>query len=120
MEALGQELARDWSHLVSTHGVAQLAVLLLCVGAAYLVARLLRPREVADAQPGPGAARSIWFGDHIVDGLAFPLIALGLVWAARHWMQTLQPVPRTAQPAHHVIGVVLVHAGGQRCGDFFQ
>ena len=93
MEALGQELARDWSHLVSTHGVAQLAVLLLCVGAAYLVARLLRPREVVDAQPGPGAARSIWFGDHIVDGLAFPLIALGLVWAARHWMQTLQPVP---------------------------
>ena len=61
MEALGQELARDWSHLVSTHGVAQLAVLLLCVGAAYLVARLLRPREVVDAQPGPGAARSIWF-----------------------------------------------------------
>ena len=33
MEALCQELARDWSHLVSTHGVAQLAVLLLCVGA---------------------------------------------------------------------------------------
>ncbi|MED5618847.1 mechanosensitive ion channel family protein [Ideonella sp. BN130291] len=50
-------------------------VLIACLLLAWGVVRLLRGRE-----PKPG---SIWFGERVVDGVLFPVIALALAWGAR-------------------------------------
>ncbi len=52
----------------------ELAVLAGCLLLAWVIARLLRGR-VANPE-------SIWFGRNVVDGLLFPLLALGLAFAA--------------------------------------
>ncbi len=51
-----------------------LAALLLCLVAAWGLARLLRGRNRAND--------SIWFGHRLVDGVLFPVIALALAYAA--------------------------------------
>ncbi len=55
--------------------VAELAILAGCLVAAWIVVRLIRGRERPVA--------SVWFGNRIVDGLLFPLLALALAYAAR-------------------------------------
>ena len=55
--------------LLGTRGAfIELAVIGACLGAAWLVVRLLR-----GANPKPG---SIWFGERIIDGVLFPVLAL--------------------------------------------
>jgi small-conductance mechanosensitive channel len=56
--------------------VGELGVLALCLGAAYLVVWAVRPK----ARP-PG---SVWFGEHLVDGVLFPAVALVFAYAARY------------------------------------
>ncbi len=51
--------------------VIELGLVLAMLGLALLVVRLLRGRK-----PMPG---SVWFGDHLVDGVLFPVLALVLV-----------------------------------------
>lgn len=51
------------------------AVVLACLGAAWLIVRLVRGAEAP--------AQSIWFGRRIVDGVLFPALALALAYAAR-------------------------------------
>lgn len=58
-------------------------VLLACVVLAWGVARLMR----RGAPP-----ESVWFGRHIFDGLLFPVLALMLIYAARHGVALYQPV----------------------------
>ena len=57
----------------------ELAVALACLGLAWMAVRLLRG-------PVP-PERSIWFGRRIVDGVLFPVLALGLAFGARRLLQ---------------------------------
>jgi small-conductance mechanosensitive channel len=55
--------------------VTELALLAACLGLAWLVVRLARGRSKPVA--------SVWFGDYIVDGVLFPVLALAFAFAAR-------------------------------------
>ncbi len=68
-ESFGELLAS----LQRPSALAELAVLLLCLGLAFGVVTLARRRTTA----------SIWFGRRGVDGVLFPLLALALTWVAR-------------------------------------
>jgi small-conductance mechanosensitive channel len=61
----------------------QLGVLLGCLALAYCVCWLIRRRRSSD---------SVWFGDVIVDGLLFPLLALILTYSATLVLAQRQPV----------------------------
>lgn len=82
------ELARLGEALLKPGAVVELGVLLACLGFAWLAARLLR-----GAQPTPG---STWFGERIVDGVLFPVLALLAALLAR-WLM--------AVPLQHPIAV---------------
>lgn len=71
---LGQ-LGELVASLTRPGAVAELALLVACLVAAWVVVRLVRGR----ARP----VASVWFGDHIVDGVLFPVLALALAFAAR-------------------------------------
>jgi len=58
-------------------------VLLVCLALAYGAARLMRRGQPAD---------SVWFGQHVFDGLLFPVLALVLIYAARYGVARYQPV----------------------------
>jgi len=66
------ELLAALSH---TSAWIEAAVVLACLGAAWLIVRLVRGAEAP--------AQSIWFGRRIVDGVLFPSLALALAYAAR-------------------------------------
>lgn len=70
----------------------ELGILAACLLGAWLVVRLIRGR----AKP----VLSVWFGDHIVDGVLFPVLALAFAFAARVALAgTLRPaVFRVAIP----------------------
>ncbi len=55
--------------------VAELAILAGCLVAAWVVVRLIRGRS----RP----VGSVWFGNRIVDGVLFPVLALAFAYAAR-------------------------------------
>jgi small-conductance mechanosensitive channel len=65
--------------------LAELAALLGCVALAYALTRALRAR----ARPAPG---SIWFGDRVVDGVLFPVLALALAVAAGWALRRVLPL----------------------------
>jgi small-conductance mechanosensitive channel len=64
--------------------LTEAAAVVACLAVAYVLVRLLRGR---DAQPG-----SIWFGDGIIDGVLFPVLALLLALAARWGLQGALPL----------------------------
>lgn len=66
------ELLAALSH---TSAWIEAAVVLACLGAAWLIVRLVRGAEAP--------AQSIWFGRRIIDGVLFPALALALAYAAR-------------------------------------
>ncbi|RZI83428.1 MAG: mechanosensitive ion channel [Rubrivivax sp.] len=69
------ELARLWARLHQPTALAELGLLLVCLGSAWLIVRLWRGRQ---ADP-----RSIWFGHHVIDGVLFPILALLLALGTR-------------------------------------
>lgn len=78
------ELGRLVDSLLSPGALVELAVFAGCVLAAWAVVRLLR---------GAVSARgSIWFGERIVDGVLFPVVALLLALAARWGLAGLVPI----------------------------
>src|SRR5687767_5521902 len=80
---MGSEKLTDlWVGLTRTTALAELAVVALCLLLAWGVVRIARGRAPA----------SIWFGEHGVDGVLFPLLALGLVVAARYGLTLLMPI----------------------------
>ncbi len=66
------ELVESLTHPAAA---AELALLAGCLVIAWVFVRLLRGRSRPVA--------SVWFGNQIVDGVLFPLVALGLAFAAR-------------------------------------
>ncbi|MGD9835342.1 MAG: mechanosensitive ion channel protein, partial [Piscinibacter sp.] len=69
------ELQELLGRLAQPAALTELGVLAGCLVLAWLIVRLLRGRAAA--------AGSIWFGDRIVDGVLFPVLALGLAFGAR-------------------------------------
>jgi small-conductance mechanosensitive channel len=67
--------------LTRPSAVTELAVAAAMLLSAWLLVRLMGGRH----RSGP----SVWFGDHVVDGVLFPVLALVLAMAARHVLQAL-------------------------------
>lgn len=72
------------SRLQQPSALIELAVVLGCLGLAWLLIRFLRGK-----QPDP---RSIWFGHHVIDGILFPVLALVLALIARRVLQEVIPL----------------------------
>lgn len=79
-----RELETLADSLLTRTALTEAVVLLACLGLAWLVVRLLRGRE-----PKPG---SIWFGDGVIDGVLFPVLALAAAWAARRLLDGVLPI----------------------------
>lgn len=83
---LSQDL---WSALTHPRVLLEMGLLLLLLGLAAGVVRLLRgpvqaPQATAeDSQGRPSAQPSIWFGQHLIDGVLFPVLALALAYLAK-------------------------------------
>ena len=69
--------------LTSVNALLELLVLALCLMLAWLVVRLLRGRERPEG--------SIWFGDRLIDGVLFPVLALAFAMAAARLMVAWVP-----------------------------
>ena len=78
------ELSRFWHHLQQPVALTEIAILLACLGLAWLIVRLWRGRQ--------GDVRSIWLGHHIIDGALFPVLALGLALLAYRLFQGVLPM----------------------------
>ncbi len=72
------ELTLLLGQLQQRSSLLEVAVLMACLGMAWLMVRTWRGR-----QPDPS---SIWFGRRVVDGVLFPVLALVLALAARRAM----------------------------------
>jgi small-conductance mechanosensitive channel len=70
--------------LLTRNALIELGVVLLCLLLAAALVRLVRGRE-----PVPG---SIWFGERIVDGVLFPVLALLLALVARWALGNALPI----------------------------
>ena len=70
-----RELDELVAELVRPGAVAELAILVGCLVAAWIVVRLIRGRN----RP----VGSVWFGNRIFDGVLFPVLALCFAFAAR-------------------------------------
>ncbi len=71
-----EELAALGQQLLSPAALPELGVLLGCLGGAWGLSALLR-------RAAPGSHGAVLFGERIVDGALFPLLALGLALIAR-------------------------------------
>ena len=67
--------------LARPSALTELAIAAACLVLAWLAVRLLRGRRTDTG--------SVWFGDHLIDGVLFPVLALALALAARSTMQHL-------------------------------
>ncbi len=84
----GLEFLKElFTDLVRPSALLELAVLLACLGMAWLVATRLRPRAEVPHAPG-----GIWFGQRGFDGVLFPLLALALAAVARLLLRGHLPV----------------------------
>ncbi len=86
--------------LTQRGAVAELGVLVVCLLAAWLVVRLMQGRH---ASPG-----SILFGERVIDGVLFPVLALAFAFAARVGLEAMikPAVFRVAIPI--LISLVLI------------
>ncbi len=78
------ELSDLLAHLARPAALTELAVLAGCLVASWVIVRLLRGRVAA--------AGSIWFGERIVDGVLFPVLALALAFGARALLMATLPI----------------------------
>lgn len=102
---LGAELDALLAEWSGSSVLGELALLALCLGAAVVAVRLLR-----GAEPRPG---SVWFGERIVDGVLFPVLALGAALLVRWLVRDTLPatVLRLAVP---VLGSLVIIRVGVR------
>lgn len=76
-----EQLARS---LLQPTALVELGVLAGCLALAYLVVRVVGARI---AKPG-----SVWFGDRVIDGVLFPVLALAFAFAARRLLAGAVPI----------------------------
>ena len=69
------ELTKLWTQLQQPTALAELGLLLSCLLGAWLIVRLTRGRQTD--------ANAIWFGQHVIDGVLFPILALVLALVTR-------------------------------------
>ncbi len=107
----GHELNELLHALAQPAALAEGGVLAGCLLAAWLIVRVLRGRKLHVA--------SVWFGDRIVDGVLFPVLALGLAFGARVALEGfLQPaVFRLAIPI--LVSLVLIRLSVRVLGATF-
>jgi small-conductance mechanosensitive channel len=79
---VGETLSQVWGALTGVSATAELGVLLASLLLVWGIVRLTRRR----------AADSVWFGTRGIDGVLFPLLALGLVVAARAALASVMPI----------------------------
>jgi small-conductance mechanosensitive channel len=79
-----EELSQLLGQLQQRSSLLEGAVLIACLGLAWLMVRVWRGRQ---ADPS-----SIWFGQRVVDGILFPVLALVLALAARRALLGLVPL----------------------------
>ncbi|MGH6647258.1 mechanosensitive ion channel family protein [Aquabacterium sp.] len=77
-----EELTKLWTQLQQPTALAELGLLLACLGGAWLIVRLIRGRQTD--------ANSIWFGQHVIDGVLFPILALLLALATRRLLAGIE------------------------------
>lgn len=94
------ELAALWAHLHERSALLELGLLAGCLALAWLVVRLWRGRK--------GSVGSIWFGEHVVDGVLFPVLALFLALVLRRLLINEVPmaVLRVAIPVLMSLAVI--------------
>lgn len=94
------ELEQLLARLQQPTALIELAVILGCLGLAWLLIRFLRGKQ---ADP-----RSIWFGHHVIDGILFPVLALVLALIARRVLQDMIPLAvfRLAIPVLSSLAVI--------------
>lgn len=94
------ELEQLLTRLQQPTALIELAVVIGCLGLAWLLIRFLRGK-----QPDP---RSIWFGYHVIDGILFPVLALVLALIARRVLQDAIPLAvfRLAIPVLSSLAVI--------------
>lgn len=92
--------------LLRPSSLVELGLLALALLVAFGVVRLWRGRE-----PRPG---SIWFGERVVDGVLFPVVALGLALLARHGLVVAHHDVAVFQLAVPILGSLLVIRLGVR------
>lgn len=87
-----QELSRLLDSLMQPTALIELAVLAACLGAAWFIVRMLRGPE---AKPG-----SVWFGEGVVGGVLFPVLAFVLAFVASRMLHGVVPIAvfRLAMP----------------------
>jgi small-conductance mechanosensitive channel len=78
------ELAALLQALLHPTALAEVAVLALCLGGAWLVVRLVRGHHTSP--------RSVWFGERLIDGVLFPVLALLAALLARWALRDLLPL----------------------------
>lgn len=95
-----EELSTLLDRLQQPSALAEVAVILGCLAVAWLVIRLWRGRQ---ADPS-----SIWFGNHVIDGILFPVLALLLALIARRVLQDMMPLAvfRVAIPVLASLAVI--------------
>lgn len=80
----GRELSALIAALARPSALVELGVLALCLGLAWLLVRAIAG--------GRRTRHSIWFGERHFDGVLFPVLALGLAFAARWGLAQTMPV----------------------------
>ncbi len=80
----GADLWPTLANLLTPLALGEAAVLVVCLFAAWAVARLLRGAKTR--------TDSVWFGERIVDGVLFPALALGAALLARWLLQSAWPI----------------------------
>ena len=79
-----EDLGQLASALLKPTALTELGVFAACLLLAWIIVRLLRGGE-----PTPG---STWFGDRVIDGVLFPLLALLLALLARWLLSAAVPI----------------------------
>ena len=88
MAGLIEFVQRLWTEWMQPAALVELGVLALCLGLAWLVVQ----RAHANDRLRSSAQASVWLGQRGVDGVLFPLLALGLALLARWLLAPLWPL----------------------------
>jgi small-conductance mechanosensitive channel len=100
---LGGSVGEWLNRLLSVGTLTELAVLAVCLALSWALVRLLR-----GAAPRPN---SIWFGDHVADGVLFPVVALGAALLMRLLSQVTAIKTSFAVVVPALVALLIIRVG---------